>query len=404
LAAQDSPAEQSESGDLPDDPIEHDKQSGALAADGGSVEPDQADLQETSDASDDDLDPLGPTLPIEDAPEVGLAESSAAESVGAGLIKQIDEIEEGERSKKGVGILAAIILLAAGIGAVVYFTSASNTANQVVGNRQVSEIDGDEPMNPGVDAPTPEKAKVAEAAARPTIPGEAVQPPVAATENGAAGATAKKGAKAEESAKEQPAKVAVAEESDGVADLFEGVKGVETDDPAPSLDQVLGSSTKRRSSDDSMRSGVDDGVALSADLDSPIVENSDVFNSMAAIRTDRTDSIYSPTASLKKRETKPSGIGSALSRREINEGIDTIRKSVGVCRQRHTRRGLPLEARKIYLTITVEPSGRVSESTLAPDRLENTEFANCMASHRARWRFPSFVGTAQKMRAPFVLQ
>lgn len=86
------------------------------------------------------------------------------------------------------------------------------------------------------------------------------------------------------------------------------------------------------------------------------------------------------------------------------EGLRTfVNNSIVRCNQRHIAEEGALATPRIELTITVQPSGRVSAVTL-PRGLRDTAFGRCMQSHRERWLFPAFTGSATTLTKTYVLQ
>ena len=93
-----------------------------------------------------------------------------------------------------------------------------------------------------------------------------------------------------------------------------------------------------------------------------------------------------------------------LSKDAARDGFRIIRQSVMQCRERHMRRGATLDANKIHIKITVEPTGSVSKYGVQPASVANTEFDICMRSHMDRWKFARWQGVATEITSSFVMQ
>lgn len=102
--------------------------------------------------------------------------------------------------------------------------------------------------------------------------------------------------------------------------------------------------------------------------------------------------------------TAQAAMPSTLSKESARDGFRVIRNSVMLCRERHMRRGATLDAKKIHISVTVEPNGTVSQYGVEPATVANTEFDLCMKSHMERWRFAKWQGIATEINSSFVLQ
>ncbi|QDG49816.1 AgmX/PglI C-terminal domain-containing protein [Persicimonas caeni] len=348
---------------------------GAATADAQPADADDAEAPDDSDHI-----PFFPDAPELSSESGKVSKPSKTETSGitGSLLIQLDNIQKEGRGKK-VALVAAAILIVGGLtGTAIYFASQVEPEKKVV-KKKTNQDDDDELVIRTYSDDEQNKIMMLDSQN-------------VGKEEGAEEAPQKK----------EPTKVA-SNKKTGTSK--KRVRGPKIKDDGPSLDDAFKSAQKKGSSDDSFRKGLDDGKVAKTKLDSPLAGKSDAFSSLSALSSERSDPIYRPTDTLKARQKKSAGSGGMkLTRKQISQGIRTVRKSVGICRQRHSRRGTPLDARKIYVTLTVEPSGRISAFTLEPSRIRHTEFEKCMNSHRGRWRFPSFDGSSQKMRAPFVLQ
>jgi len=139
----------------------------------------------------------------------------------------------------------------------------------------------------------------------------------------------------------------------------------------------------------------------SEDSESESGSDSRGFEAMQAVEGG-SPGVENPTEAA--RDRGGSGRGMALSKEQIRQGIKGVRESVATCRRRHARKGTPMDAGKIYLTLTIEPSGGVSGYSISPAKLQGVVFERCLASHKGRWQFGPFDGSAQKLKAPFIMQ
>ena len=79
-----------------------------------------------------------------------------------------------------------------------------------------------------------------------------------------------------------------------------------------------------------------------------------------------------------------------------------VRDSIERCNQRQISEEGALEQSRITLSITVNPSGRVSDVDIDRD-LRNTAFARCLQSHSGRWLFDRFDGDAVTLERTYVV-
>lgn len=136
--------------------------------------------------------------------------------------------------------------------------------------------------------------------------------------------------------------------------------------------------------------------------------------SPSAEATRRKAELFRSATSVKREETaiarpedRLTGGGKSnakLSREQALEGMKRVSRSVSLCRERHMRRGGSFDTQKIFVTVTVNGDGRVTDFKTEPNSLQNTEFARCMNSHKGRWRFAAFGGEPQPVRRRFIIQ
>jgi predicted Zn finger-like uncharacterized protein len=212
-------------------------------------------------------------------------------------------------------------------------------------------------------------------------------------------------------------------EGGGSADKQEGQQGGlfgDSDSPIGggtsgddnSFEEALKGSNKRTARANSPDESSNTGTALGGTESKGMVAESqapkggslapDDFDSVNAIESNRPD--YRPNSDQFDDDDQGTYIPEALSKEQIRKGISTVQDSLATCRQRHSNRGAPLEAGKIFIVLTVEPTGEVSDFGLDPDRVSGTYFEECLRGHRARWDFGSYEGSTEKLRAPFILQ
>jgi hypothetical protein len=124
------------------------------------------------------------------------------------------------------------------------------------------------------------------------------------------------------------------------------------------------------------------------------------YSNPTAVSRNSGPTINRPEDSL----TAQAALPSTLSKDSARDGFRVIRNSVMLCRERHMRRGATLDAKKIHISVTVEPNGTVSQYGVEPASVANTEFDMCMKSHMDRWRFAKWQGIATEINSSFVLQ
>lgn len=124
------------------------------------------------------------------------------------------------------------------------------------------------------------------------------------------------------------------------------------------------------------------------------------YSGGAAARTQNLPEIRRPEDQLALQSARPK----TLSKEEARKGFKHIRNSISVCRERHMRRGAAFAAKKIHISINVEPTGRVTSYKVEPASIQLTEFDTCMQGHMERWRFAPWDGAATEINSSFVIQ
>jgi hypothetical protein len=354
----------------------------ARLPDSGQPDSDEADVDQSElDQQESDRIPFIGGAPELQSDSKKVGGKKESEGITGSLLIQLDSIQKEGRGKKAMLIVAALLIIGGLVAVAIHLAGQVEPEEPVVQNDSSKDEDDGELVQRTYSEEERSKVLVLGSQRVGEDEGkEAVAEPVEKDD--------------------KPVEVAAKQEK---APKKERVRGPQIKDDSAAMDKAFESATKKGARDEGLKKTIDDGAVAKTQLDSPMAGKSDAFKGLSALDSSRDDPIYNPTDSLKDREKSTAG-GSKLNRKQIAQGMRTVRRSIGICRQRHTRRGTPLDARKIYLTITLQPSGSISNVDLDPERIRNTEFERCMTSHRARWKFPSFDGESQKMRAPFVLE
>lgn len=137
-------------------------------------------------------------------------------------------------------------------------------------------------------------------------------------------------------------------------------------------------------------------------------EDGDPFESLNAIESPTREpsesaNVEAPEDNIGK-DDEPSTLSSQLSKERISRAIRNVSKSVGTCRQRHSRHGAPLDVGKVTIVFTVQRDGKVSKFQLNPNSVRETRFEKCLKARQSRWNFGPIPNAPQQMKAPFVLQ
>jgi predicted Zn finger-like uncharacterized protein len=351
------------------------------------------DRFDRSSDSDEKVDETEQSGRIPFSPKAPELESDAAkrqtgkqESISGSLLIQLDEINKEGRGGRILLIAAGILLVGGLVGVGLYIHSQNTETNKEVAQKARVEDEQEDEVKVRTYSDDEQK-RILTLSSQTVTKEEAEQ---AAAEEGEGGEDGEDG--------DEPKKVAAA--TDKKSDKKLRLRGGNLLDEGSSADEAFEGATKSKQADDGFRKGIDEGSTTGAALDSPIGKGTS-FESMGGIKSDRSSPIYKPTDAVKKKKAS----GPRLTGKELAEGMRNVRRSIGICRQRHARRGGPLDARKIYLTIEIRPTGKVRGYELEPSKIQNTVFDRCLSSHKGRWSFPSFDGNgSQKFRAPFVLQ
>ncbi len=129
-----------------------------------------------------------------------------------------------------------------------------------------------------------------------------------------------------------------------------------------------------------------------------VPEKVDPLAALLAPRANRQTEIRAPEDKLLTERSE------GLSKDQARRGFQRVKKSIRDCRERHNRHSAKLEAGKLKISITVEPTGSVSEFTLNPRSVQNTEFHACMTSHQGRWTFARFNGKPVVINTSVIIQ
>lgn len=129
-------------------------------------------------------------------------------------------------------------------------------------------------------------------------------------------------------------------------------------------------------------------------------EPEDIYKALLSKRAGKSHSIQAPADPVLDKQGNKTG----LTKDEARRGFARVKMSVRDCRERHNRYSARLDAGKLKLSVTVEPSGRVSNVSMQPRSVRNTEFERCMQSHKGRWRFAQFNGKEVVINTSIVMQ
>jgi len=363
------------------------------AAGESGLEPGEEVVDESRGEAADVALPSAPKL----GDETSEGARSDSDSVSQSLLMQLDEIEGEDSLVRYVGAAAALLFVALGalITYIVFFAAdgkGPEVSNDETSPQQAAMAEEDDgPLQQTYSKEEREKItalaprKIGKPEARDDSKGSDPEGPGRGSSDESSG---DRGNAAEE-----------AESKEGP--LGQGVDP--TDEEGPTMDGA-----KRRTGDDGEgdlrdfdESGAVAKAAEAEESDSESGPNSREFEAMRAVEGSGPG-VENPTEAAEARGA--AGGGRALSNDQIREGMKGVRESVATCRRRHARRGAPIEAGKIYLTLDIEPTGKVSGYEISPEKLEGVVFERCLSSHKGRWHFGSFDGPAETLKAPFILQ
>jgi hypothetical protein len=157
-----------------------------------------------------------------------------------------------------------------------------------------------------------------------------------------------------------------------------------------------GLSTSGDSGAKAVKGGVDPGASKGPKRDWGKLK----INTSTGSRT-----IERPEDNLGKEDpNKPSFSQTKLTKEQATAGFEKVARSVMFCRQKQMQRAGLLDAGKIYVTVEIQGSGRVSSVSLEPASVRSTEFAQCMTQHKTRWRFAAYNGKPVKIKKMYIVQ
>jgi TonB family protein len=90
-----------------------------------------------------------------------------------------------------------------------------------------------------------------------------------------------------------------------------------------------------------------------------------------------------------------------LDRPTVQRVVRTHQRAVAACYDRSLRLGERVTGR-IEVEIFVEPSGSITDAEIRTGAFATTELAKCVMTSIRRWRFPPFLGEAQRIAVPFL--
>ncbi len=358
--------------------------------------------EESEEAGEEAALPTAPTLSGEAEDKTA---GSFADGVTESLLIQLDKIQEEGRGKRWATGTALVVFVAAAAGVWYYVWSTSPKEEGLE-----VESEPDRPVTEQDDGPVQktyskdERQKILTVSPRRVEKGgeegQGESESEADERQQAPGGSGTRVARKES----KPAESGNEEESD----LLQRGASASIGDDEESLEGAFEGATKRSADDDEgPRREMDDskGVASSSEsAESPSFGKSNEFAAMEALEGSSAKIEQAGESDGERSGESGGGLPNKLDEEKIKDGIDTVRKSVGVCRQRQARRGVPVEAGKVYLTLHVQPSGTVSGFEISPNELDGSVFERCLGSHKGRWRFGKFKGSMQKLKAPFILQ
>ncbi|MFB6374292.1 MAG: hypothetical protein ABEN55_14525, partial [Bradymonadaceae bacterium] len=377
----------------------------ALASAGSSSSGASAESAESHSGLFDDVDgdddgdktslPSAPKLGGEDEGES--ANDSFADSVSQSLLMQIDKIQdEGKGKRYGlIGGAVVFALTAAGVWYYVWSSAPKKDELKV-------QDDGPDIVTENVGEPGQKTYSEEERQKILTISPQKVEKDEKAESD-----EAREGSEggSDDGAVEQR-RVARKDSPDKESEEELQLRGPATsgDEEGPSMDKALAGAQKRSGEEEGVdrNMGGSEGATATAQVDDTKVNDSRDFEAMETLEGSSAN-IERSDDSANSGGGGNNGLPGKLSKQQIRDGIKNVRESVASCRRRHARRGVPVDAKKVKMILTVEPTGDVSDFSLSPESLTGTVFEKCLHSHKGRWSFGKFQGSAQKMKAPFIL-
>ncbi len=354
------------------------------------------DFFSSAPAVDDDSDFDAEAVPfLTTAPKLSSAhgyDRPAEEAYSGSLLIELDKLKKEQKSKRVLIVVAAVALLAVVGGIIVWVSSIESTVetNQVAVQKEAPR-----------EIVFRRYSKEEQGRIRNLIeiPDEVVAEPA---EPDLAGNTVVKVNGAPAKAIVEPKAVkntptVVAEKSAPAVDPFEAsMRGASSHNPVESNSGL-------QRNDGAVATGMKTGPSSAgAKVEAP---DDDRFKALAAIQMPSGDApIYQPSDALKNRGKRGAAEAGGLTDAQASAGFQSVRQSIGLCRERTMQRGLKLDTQKIYVTLEIQPTGKVSSYTVEPSSVRGTEFDRCMVSHTSRWKFASYSGETTLIKAPFILQ
>ncbi|MBO5752081.1 MAG: zinc-ribbon domain-containing protein [Proteobacteria bacterium] len=147
--------------------------------------------------------------------------------------------------------------------------------------------------------------------------------------------------------------------------------------------------------------GNDAPAAPSEDTDKPMAIPANKKDGRANIVL-KSAGDFANTDAVKGSKYGQLNAGSAATSRELfSIGLRSVSQTVQECHKREAKTG-NMMIPKIYLRLTVEPSGVVSSFEVEEKEVP-ASFNKCLEGKKDRWKFAPFEGNAVKMRQGFVL-
>lgn len=104
-----------------------------------------------------------------------------------------------------------------------------------------------------------------------------------------------------------------------------------------------------------------------------------------------------------KDDPKPVAEGGSLDQAKVAKVIGDQMKAFNQCVEQQLKRNPSFKAGKVMLTITVKPSGTVTDPKLNKPDVDSSELGECIKKAAKRMVFPRFEGEEETVEAPLVL-
>ena len=173
------------------------------------------------------------------------------------------------------------------------------------------------------------------------------------------------------------------------------------------LDDALATSKKKGSSEGGLSTSKDTGAkAVKGGVDPGAGKGPKRdWGKLAVKKGTGSRAIARPEDNLGKADAnKPSFSQTKLTKDQATAGFKKVARSVMFCREKQMQRAGLLDAGKIYVTVEIQGTGRVSDVSLEPSSVRSTEFAQCMSQHKTRWRFAAYDGKPVKIKKMYIVQ